>query len=409
MYSSYEWYVNCTNTTQTGSSDVMSFLLQREFIFTNIAEEYPSPDSYGYTKSRIYNVTLTWESEYENVSTVIFNFNGTNYTVTANRSIDLDSAEFYYNLTDSLIVGNYTYYWFASGAAQLNSTSTQAYEVQKASPAVFMTLVSSNGWSIYSGSSTVITGNDTNEGDDGCSYTLHYENIPVVNPYAVSPSSTGLYSVIFNTTGCFNYTSGQKSNTLVVTTNPGTTPPGGGGSSSSSGYCGDGICSTGESLLACPVDCATDVQFRVSPSAISHFFTVGTTYVDTVYIENMNDYEMNIRTVVNCNDEDPSCEWVRLEGSGKIPPQSIGTIDIVVEVSESAEEVNYAFSVSFAFGDSAKTTTYSIISNYFTGLLTSVTDFMAEYYLISIAIVIVIMIVVLVLTFRPVKVKVLGG
>jgi len=94
--------------------------------FSNEMELLSSPQIYG--PSQYYQFNLTITDNYE-VDTVLFEWDGNNYTVNTHSN-----SEFYFDLFD-LAVASYQYQWYFNDTLNnWNSTSSQLYEVQKATP-----------------------------------------------------------------------------------------------------------------------------------------------------------------------------------------------------------------------------------------------------------------------------------
>jgi len=217
------------NWTATSSSIELQILQAGSPTYSNITTEYSTPTTYNFSRiSQMFNVTFSWDSSITNLSTVIIDFNGTNYTVTSNRSIDANNAEFYFNKTGSLKAGNYTYIWYANNTdGNMTTLPKQNYTVNRADPTNRMSLTSSQGWVMYQGSETTITGSETNDGDTDCTYSLAMDGNVKTNPYTQN-LPVGSYTFNYSVNGCGNYTSGELTNDLSVLMAP--FSGGGGGS-----------------------------------------------------------------------------------------------------------------------------------------------------------------------------------
>ena len=181
--------------------------------------------TYYYDNQFQLNITWSWESYPLDV--VILEFNGTNYTVTDNVSIGTNSSEFYHTVYN-LSAGSYNYKWYANNTlGYMSVTPLQTLTINKANPEAGMSLVASPSWSVLEGTSIVISGTETNLGDDDCNYTLKKDGSLVDNPYEAT-LSVGTYQFTYSTDGCENYTSGTTLHFLTVSA---PAPTGGGGGS----------------------------------------------------------------------------------------------------------------------------------------------------------------------------------
>jgi len=292
--------------------------------YSDIKSQYPSPTTYNSSRTlQMFNATISWNSTEQNLTSVIFNFNGTNYTVTTNRSIDANNAEFYYILNGGLGAGNYTYYWFAHGTVNSNSTSLQDYEVQKASPSPSMSLSSSAGWSITQGTTTTITGSETNSGDGGCTYSLYRDNSAIANPDTILFPAEGTYEFRYNTSGCQNYTSGYVTATLTVTSSSSGGGGGGGGEEEEVLVGGENWTYVNEEffLVIAPYDSITK-QIRILNNEFQDIEEI-----ESYECKGVGDFDMCPYVIID--------DTIRINGEeSSIAPGQIGEINFTIDTTK---------------------------------------------------------------------------
>jgi len=210
------------NSNYTGSSRLQYLIITSAGTptFSDIKEQYPSP-TYNYSRnSQQFNITWAWNSSSANLSAVMLEFDGMNYTATSNRSISESSAEFYYTVNNTLAAGTYIYKWYCNDTlGNMGETLNQMYAMGKANPSSSMTLSSNEGWSVYEGTVIILSGSETNSGDSGCSYKLYLNGGEKTNPYTqILP--TGIYILNYSTSGCSNYTSDEIMHDFTVLNKP---------------------------------------------------------------------------------------------------------------------------------------------------------------------------------------------
>lgn len=187
--------------------------------YSDIKEEYESPASYDYSRtSQIFNVTWTWNSTLANLTRAWLDFDGTNYTAISNRSIDIDNAEFSFNVTRGLGVETYGYVVYSNNTpGNVGVSSEQSYLIAQATPTSGMTLTPTPGWSVAYETLVTVTGSETNMGDGGCAYVLKMNDVLQSNPFGPSELAEASYTFKYETSsGCTNYSSGYITNILTV-------------------------------------------------------------------------------------------------------------------------------------------------------------------------------------------------
>lgn len=83
-----------------------------------------------YSKGQTYQFNITWTDDV-GIDTVIFEWNGTNTTVTTHVG-----NEYYYTLPHDLKAGTYTYKWYANDTSNNWNTYSDTYIVNKATPSI---------------------------------------------------------------------------------------------------------------------------------------------------------------------------------------------------------------------------------------------------------------------------------
>ena len=177
----------------------------------NIATSPSSGTSYE--KNAEYKFSITWyiENSPNNISTVIFEFNGTNHTVTQFTG---NSTHATYTFTKKdLAAGNYTYRWFANDTDnQFNVTPMQTFIIKKAVP---LLILDAKSWEIIAGEKNYV--NCT------CPQNLTvnlYRNGILVNNPDTQILDEGSYLYICNVSETQNYTSRSIEKILKVKAKP---------------------------------------------------------------------------------------------------------------------------------------------------------------------------------------------
>lgn len=181
--------------------------------------EPPDPSTYNYDatytfKARICDPDNNLPTT-NDISSVIFEFGSTNYTVT--NKVNYNATCDDYNITlGSLAAGTYTYRWYTNDSQNVwNSTAQQTFTVNKATPTLS---ISGTGTYTYPYTSTV-SGSESNLGDSDVTYNLYRDGILVTNPETIELGA-GSYTYEFNTTGGQNYTSASITSTLIINKAP---------------------------------------------------------------------------------------------------------------------------------------------------------------------------------------------
>lgn len=180
--------------------------------FSNLAELPLDPVTYAPNQSYQFNITI---SDNINVSEVIMQFAGTNYT---QENITNDTGVFIFNRTD-LQVGTYSYTWYANDTSgNLNSTS-DTYTVNQAASAVNLSLnTQDQNITIQVHSSvdiiaTLLTGESTiNLSQD--SLDINQGLSPLTN--TTTYSSLGDYNITVTYLATSNYSSSKETHFISV-------------------------------------------------------------------------------------------------------------------------------------------------------------------------------------------------
>jgi M6 family metalloprotease-like protein/PGF-pre-PGF domain-containing protein len=136
----------------------------------------------NYSASQVYFFNSTWLGVVGNVSTVLLELNGTNYTA-ANYSAQLGGGSYYVNFT-GLNAGNYSYLWHANDTlGNWNSTAAANYNVSTLATSLSQAASPSspevNGTNVtfacnYSSNGSLVNGAMVYVNMDGANYTANY-------------------------------------------------------------------------------------------------------------------------------------------------------------------------------------------------------------------------------------------
>gem|GEM_PF-3847090 len=190
--------VNNTNVTDSASTAACSDLQAPQY--SNLEE--PS-DPATYSSSASYQFNSTWTDNVA-ISTVILEFDGTNYTASNSGSI-------YYKSFGALAAGTYNYRWYSNDTGgNWNATSQQTYTISKA--ATTLTLTASPSWGETYGTETTV---ECTADNAEVAEQLYRNGTLVSNPDVQTLAAS---SYFYNCTAAEteNYTSDEETNTLVV-------------------------------------------------------------------------------------------------------------------------------------------------------------------------------------------------
>lgn len=166
--------------------------------FSNYIENPTNDSAYVYGQTYKFNVTIT-ES---NPGTVWIEFNGINYT---DSNITNVSNVYMFNRTN-LAAGTYTYRWWANDSfGNLNLSETRNYIIEKGNSSLGMNITGTI--SVTYGTASDFNGVETNNGDNGCVYSMDREN---------QIYGAGTWTFNYSTLGCANYSSGSVIKQLTV-------------------------------------------------------------------------------------------------------------------------------------------------------------------------------------------------
>jgi hypothetical protein len=153
------WYYEFNNTQGVGTYNYTIFANDTSGNWDNTTiqtfdiQDSTAPKYYNikeptdpsiYDPATSYQFNATWNDTEGNISNVIFEFNGTNYTY-LNAEVQNVSSEFYYTLT-GLGAGIYNYSWYANDTDNnWNSTGTLTFTIDAASTLVRLFLNGTEG------------------------------------------------------------------------------------------------------------------------------------------------------------------------------------------------------------------------------------------------------------------------
>jgi hypothetical protein len=191
--------------------------------FYNLTENPSNPSTYSLGAS--YEFNSTWIDT--NIGSVKIEFNGINYTATANGNL------FNFSIKD-LIPGTYNYYWWANDSAgNVNQTSIQTYTIDKIQGNISTFLNNSRNNITITQSDAIYLNSTLNSGIGSINL---YKDGSLINSGSSSLSnltnftSAGTYNITSFYAGNENYTSASETFFVIVNSPP--SPPSGGGSGS---------------------------------------------------------------------------------------------------------------------------------------------------------------------------------
>ncbi|MEM5778122.1 MAG: NEW3 domain-containing protein [Candidatus Aenigmatarchaeota archaeon] len=205
------------NWNNTMPENVHCFILQGPPTLAYNLTSPVSGSSYIYGNTYTFNITVCDPNGYNDIYNVTFEWESSNTTLSYGNGCTYHNSSCI-NCTISktdLAVGSYNYKWYANDSINTWDNLSATYVVNKGTPS--LSLTSSGGWSITYPSSNNVTGSETNNGDNDCTYNFYRDN-------NLANSENGLFIVlgagnhpyVYNTSGCTNYSSNSISNTLVV-------------------------------------------------------------------------------------------------------------------------------------------------------------------------------------------------
>ena len=186
------------------SSSITFFVDSLNPSVSSLTESPSDPAIYSSGATYEFNATITDT----NLQTVLFEFDGTNYTPSISGNV--------YNFSISdLSVGVYNYRWFANDSyGNVNNTEAGDYTIDKATPTGSLAGASPIDYLVAGD----VTGTEANTGDGGCSYLLYRDGVSVSNP-DTTVLGVGAYNYVYNTTGCTNYLASASLDTFALTVN----------------------------------------------------------------------------------------------------------------------------------------------------------------------------------------------
>ncbi|MEM2784773.1 MAG: Ig-like domain-containing protein [Candidatus Pacearchaeota archaeon] len=214
---SHSWNVSCTDLAGNSVvSETRSLTVDTQPpVWSNASAQPASPATYA--PGRSYQFNITWIDATTAVDDVIFEFNGTNYSLSAGQ-IEQSGNEYFITLND-LPAGLYQYRWYANDSVgNRNATPVFEYVINKAQ--TVLNLIAEPNWTVTYGESANITCSANNA---EVVIQLWRNNVLVasgntvvndeISPYEIS---AGNYNYVCNSTGTNNWTSASVNSTLVI-------------------------------------------------------------------------------------------------------------------------------------------------------------------------------------------------
>jgi PGF-pre-PGF domain-containing protein len=204
--------------------------------------EYPKdPAIYSYGAKYQFNITACHENGASSISTVLFEWEGRNTTVTT--YVPHNSTCRNYTITKADLAANpsgYSYRWYVNDSQNLWASISDSYTITKASPTLKLLLNNEEtNKSVVYPTQINVTAYETNLGDSDLSYAL-YMNQTLIgvgsNVQNISTLNVGFYVYNYNTSGGQNYSSANVLITLTVVES-------------------NQICDEGETCFTNPFDC----------------------------------------------------------------------------------------------------------------------------------------------------------
>ncbi len=177
--------------------------------YSNIIISPTSPVEYS--KDAVYKFNITWTDNVA-IDKVIFEFNGTNSTITTNVS-----SVYYTNNTD-LPASAYNYRWFANDTSN-NWGSTVSYNYNVTNATNTMHINFTYGGNTYNDSDISVSSDTTVRAECWSDFglcQLFYDNNSVSSPHTATHGG-GTHTYIANSTGNANYSANSTSQTVTST------------------------------------------------------------------------------------------------------------------------------------------------------------------------------------------------
>jgi hypothetical protein len=199
------WKINISETqnyTSAEKNHTISVVDAGTPQYSNLKEHPTDPAAYYPTKT--YQFNATWTDNVE-ISTVILEFNGANYTLTDKAGNE------YYKSFSNLAAGTYDYKWHANDTSNnWGSTPIQTYTVDKAVAALFLTMLPGNN-ADYGTTTTVSCSSNNLESSPALTRNAN----GVSNPDA-GILEVGTYNYACTAAATQNYTSASATGTLII-------------------------------------------------------------------------------------------------------------------------------------------------------------------------------------------------
>ncbi|KKM58844.1 hypothetical protein LCGC14_1548820, partial [marine sediment metagenome] len=188
------------------SSSITFFVDSLNPSVSSLTESPSDPAIYSSGATYEFNATITDP----NLQTVLFEFDGTNYTPSSSGNV--------YNFSISgLSVGVYNYRWFANDSyGHVNNTETGDYTIDKAT--LTGSLTNTDTWTEPYLEEVTIGLSESNDGDGDVTYIVYRDGVSKATGETVT-LGVNTYDYILNSTGGANYSSSASldAETLTVT------------------------------------------------------------------------------------------------------------------------------------------------------------------------------------------------
>jgi hypothetical protein len=128
----------------TNATDIMTFTMLNSIpTLENLKESPSDPAIYQAMQNYQFNITVNDADGTDDISSVIFEWEGSNSTIASYRTINSTARE-YYTTKSNLDGDTYNYKWFASDAADTWATITDTYTIVQ--PSIVLSLNSTEVW-----------------------------------------------------------------------------------------------------------------------------------------------------------------------------------------------------------------------------------------------------------------------
>lgn len=290
-----------------------------EITITDLKENPSDPATYSYGATYQFNATICDTEGAGNISSVKFEWSGSNTTITDYATINATCREYYTSKSD-LGVDTYNYKWYAEDTTNsLYDSESGSYTVNKASSSCSLSFDPSSP--IDYGNAFKASCACSGASDEGGTTKLYRNDTDVTSENNTNVTlGAGTYNYVCNVTSTENYTSASDSANYVI--NP---IDAGLSLSSSAGWF---IYENEQTVLACSATTNASVKLKIEDSFVSNPYTltgeIGEYTVNclTEDTQNYTSTEINNTLIVNplisCTDNETFAFEINISTSSDI-------------------------------------------------------------------------------------------